>query len=68
MPAIEITRKNLSISQLGAEAARTADAKQARRLLSPSKDGHCHGAGWACAAAIRSQSVGQFRQRRRSEV
>ena len=33
MPTIEITRKDLSISQLRAEAARTADAKQARRIL-----------------------------------
>src|SRR3982074_2523925 len=31
--AIEITRQDLSISQLRAEAARTADAKQARRIL-----------------------------------
>jgi hypothetical protein len=30
---IEITRQDLSISQLRAEAARTADAKQARRIL-----------------------------------
>ena len=44
MPAIEITRKDLSVLQLRAAAARTASAKQARRLLSPSKDGHCHGA------------------------
>jgi hypothetical protein len=33
MSAIEITRQDLSISQLRAEAARTADAKQARRIL-----------------------------------
>src|SRR4029077_11440459 len=33
MSAIEITRQNLSISRLRAEAARTADAKQARRIL-----------------------------------
>src|SRR6202035_2999458 len=31
---IEITRQDLSISQLRAEAARTPDAKQARRILS----------------------------------
>jgi S-adenosylmethionine:diacylglycerol 3-amino-3-carboxypropyl transferase len=31
MSAIEITRQDLSISQLRAEAARTADAKQAVR-------------------------------------
>ncbi len=53
---IEIRRQDLSISQLRAEAARTADAKQARRLLSASKDGHCHGAGWAFAAgSLRNQ-------------
>ena len=33
MSVIEITRQNLSISQLRAEAARTPDAKQARRIL-----------------------------------
>src|SRR3977135_4254602 len=33
MLTIEITRQDLSISQLRAEAARTADAKQARRIL-----------------------------------
>jgi len=33
MSAIEIARQDLSISQLRAEAARTADAKQARRIL-----------------------------------
>ena len=33
MSAIEITHQDLSISQLRAEAARTADAKQARRIL-----------------------------------
>ena len=33
MPTIEITRKELSISQLRVAAARTADAKQARRIL-----------------------------------
>jgi hypothetical protein len=33
MPTIEITRKDLSISHLRAEAARTADATQARRIL-----------------------------------
>ena len=54
MPAIEIPRQDLSISQLRAEAARTADAKQARRILSPSKDGDCHGAGWAFAAVGRA--------------
>ncbi len=50
MSAIEITHQDLSISQLRADAARTADAKQARQLLSPSKDGHCDGTGWAFAA------------------
>jgi hypothetical protein len=33
MSAIEITHRDLSISELRAEAARTADAKQARRIL-----------------------------------
>ena len=33
MSAIEITRQDPSISRLRAEAARTADAKQARRIL-----------------------------------
>ena len=43
MSAIEITRQDLSISQLRAEAARTADAaKQARRILAIAMvlDGH----------------------------
>ena len=42
MPTIEITRQNLSISQLRAEAARTADAKQTRRILAIAMalDGH----------------------------
>jgi transposase len=33
MSAIEITRQDLSISQLRAEAARASDAKQVRRIL-----------------------------------
>ena len=42
MSAIEITRQNLSISQLRAGAARTADAKQTRRILAIAMvlDGH----------------------------
>ena len=42
MSAIEITRQDLSISQLRTEAARTADAKQARRILAIAMvlDGH----------------------------
>ena len=42
MSAIKITRQNLSISQLRAEAARTADAKQTRRILAIAMvlDGH----------------------------
>jgi transposase len=42
MSVIEITRQDLSISQLRAEAARTADAKQARRILAIAMvlDGH----------------------------
>lgn len=42
MAAVEITRRNLSVVQLRAAAARTADAKQARRLLAIAMvlDGH----------------------------
>ncbi len=42
MPTIEITRQDLSISQLRAAAARTVDAKQARRILAIAMvlDGH----------------------------
>src|ERR1700737_4260665 len=42
MSAIEITHQDLSISQLRAEAARTAGAKQARRILAIAMvlDGH----------------------------
>jgi transposase len=42
MATIEITRKDLSIWRLRAEAARTADAKQARRILAIAMvlDGH----------------------------
>ncbi|HEY4847907.1 MAG TPA: hypothetical protein VIH87_08990 [Methylocella sp.] len=42
MPTIEITRQNLSISQLRAAAARTADAKQTPRILAITMalDGH----------------------------
>jgi transposase len=42
MSAVEITPQGLSISQLRAEAARTADAKQARRILAIAMglDGH----------------------------
>ena len=42
MSAIEITRQDPSISRLRAEAARTADAKQARRILAIAMvlDGH----------------------------
>ncbi len=42
MSAIEITHQDLSISQLRAEAARTVDAKQARRILAIAMvlDGH----------------------------
>jgi transposase len=42
MSAIEITHQDLSISQLRAAAARTADAKQARRILAIAMvlDGH----------------------------
>ena len=42
MPAIEITRHDLRISRLPAAAARTADAKPARRILAMAVglDGH----------------------------
>ena len=42
MAAVEITRRDLSIVQLRAAAARTADAKQARRILAIAMvlDGH----------------------------
>jgi transposase len=42
MSGIEITHQNLSISQIRAEAARTADAKQARHILAIAMvvDGH----------------------------
>ncbi len=42
MSAVEITPQGLRISQLRAEAARTADAKQARRILAIAMvlDGH----------------------------
>ena len=47
MSAIEITRQNLSISQLRAAAARTADAKQTRRILAIAMvlDGHSQAGG-----------------------
>ena len=42
MTSVEITRKELGIAELRAEAARTADAKQARRILAIAMvlDGH----------------------------
>ena len=43
MPAIEMTRQDLRVSRLrAAEAARTSDAKQARRILAIAMglDGH----------------------------
>jgi hypothetical protein len=42
MSAIEITRQDLSVSQLRAEAACTADGKQVRRILAIAMvlDGH----------------------------
>jgi transposase len=42
MSAVEITPQGLSTSQLRTEAARTADAKQARRILAIAMvlDGH----------------------------
>jgi len=42
LPAVEVTRSDLSVLQLRAEAGRTADAKQARRILAIALvlDGH----------------------------
>lgn len=42
MAAVEITRRDLSVAQLRLAAARTADAKQARRILAIAMvlDGH----------------------------
>jgi transposase len=42
MPAVEVTRRDLSVAQLRAEAGRTSDAKQARRILAIAMvlDGH----------------------------
>jgi hypothetical protein len=54
MSAIEITRQNLSISQLRVEAARTADAKQTRRILAIAMvlDGHSRQDRWRGALAL----------------
>jgi len=49
MSAIEIARQDLSISQLRAEAARTADASRRGGFLAI-----CHGAGWSFAAVGRA--------------
>ena len=62
MSAIEITYQDLSISQLRAEAARTADAKQARRILAIAMvlDGH--------ARLLAAQACGMDRQTLRDWV
>jgi transposase len=62
MSAIEITRQDLSISQLRAEAARTADAKQVRRILAIAMvlDGH--------ARLLAAQACGMDRQTLRDWV
>jgi transposase len=60
--AIEITHQDLSISQLRAEAARTADAKQARRILAIAMvlDGH--------SRLVAAQASGMDRQTLRDWV
>jgi transposase len=62
MPTIEIIRQNLSISQLRAEAARTGDAKQTRRILAIAMvlDGH--------SRRLAAQAVGMDRQTPRDWV
>jgi hypothetical protein len=62
MPAIEIIRQNLSISQLRAAAARTADAKQTRRILAIAMvlDGH--------SRRLAAQASGRDRQTLRDWV
>src|SRR5580704_15386377 len=62
MSAIEITGQDLSISQLRAEAARTADAKQARRILAIAMvlDGH--------SRLLAAQACGMDRQTLRDWV
>ena len=56
MSAIEITRQDLNILQLRAAAARTADAKQVRRILAIAMvlDGH--------ARLLAAQACGMDRQ------
>ena len=62
MLAIEITRQDLSISQLRTEAARTADAKKARRILAIAMvvDGH--------SRLLAAQACGMDRQTLRDWV
>ena len=62
MSAIEITHQDLSISQLRAEAARTADAKRARRILAIAMvlDGH--------SRLVAAQASGMDRQTLRDWV
>jgi hypothetical protein len=62
MSAIEITRQDLRISWLPAEAARTADAKQARRILAIAigLDGH--------SRLMTAQAGGMDRQTPRDRV
>jgi transposase len=62
MPAIEITRQDLSISQLRAAAARAADAKKARRILAIAMvlDGH--------SRLLAAQACGMDRQTLRDWV
>src|SRR6195256_6721587 len=62
MSAIEITRQDLNILQLRAAAARTADAKQVRRILAIAMvlDGH--------ARLLAAQACGMDRQTLRDWV
>src|SRR5882762_4883212 len=62
MSAIEITRQDLNILQLRAAAARTADAKQARRILAIAMvlDGH--------SRLLAAQACGMDRQTLRDWV
>src|SRR5450759_228903 len=62
MASVEIMRRDCSVSQLRAEAARTVDAKQARRILAIAMvlDGH--------ARLLAAQACGMDRQTLRDWV
>src|ERR1700730_8223833 len=64
MSAIEITHQDLSISQLRAEAARTAGAKQARRILAIAMVLDGHSRRWpAQAGGMERQTLRDWVQR-----